>query len=140
MSIAQSGAWLLSLQKTVTASACRCFQFGLGKNRLTLYKRPIATYGSQATLKKGLSKAEIEAHAVIYMVGTSSDAAPGEKIVKNPIAVKPATEDQKLHAKSRINFDKIYTIEHNVRVMNVGKVVVESMHNLVLYFKNTHFA
>ena len=73
------------------------------------------------------------------MVGTSSEAAPGEKIVKNPITVKPATEDQKLHPKSRINFDKIYTIEHNVRVMNVGKVVAESMHNLLLYFKNSHF-
>jgi hypothetical protein len=68
------------------------------------------------------------------MVGTSSDADPKEKIVKQPIAVKPAREDQKLHRMSRINFDKIYTIEHNVKVMNVGKV-----HNLSIYFYNTHF-
>ena len=73
------------------------------------------------------------------MIGTSSAAAPGEKIVKNAIAVKPAAKDQKLHPMSRINFDKIYTIEHNVKVMNVGKVVDESMHNLSLYFYNTHF-
>jgi hypothetical protein len=86
-----------------------------------------------------LSEAEIKAHAVIYMVGTSSAAAPDERIVKNPIAVNPAREDQKLHPMSRINFDKIYTIEHNVKVMNVGKVVDDSLHNLSIYFINTHF-
>jgi hypothetical protein len=75
---------------------------------------------------------------VIYMVGTSSAAAPGEKIIKNPIAVRPAREDQKLHPMSRINFGKIYTIEHNVKVMNVGKVADESLYNLWHYFINTH--
>jgi hypothetical protein len=94
------------------------------------------TYGRQGTLKNGLSEADIKAHAVIYMVGTSSAAAPGEKIVKNPIAVHPAREDQKLHPMSRINFDKIYTIEHNVKVMNVGKVAHESSFNLWRYFTN----
>jgi hypothetical protein len=86
-----------------------------------------------------LSPADIEAHAVIHMLGTPSDAHPQEKIVKLPIAVKPAREDQKLHRMSRINFDKVYTIEHNVKVMNVGKVVPESIHNLSTYFKNAHF-
>jgi hypothetical protein len=76
---------------------------------------------------------------VIYMVGTSPEADPAEKIVKNPIAVNPAGQDQKLHPMSRINFDKMYSIEHNVKVMNVGKVADGSLHNLALYFQNTHF-
>ena len=45
-----------------------------------LRNRPIATYGQQGTLKAGLSPADVQAHAVIYMVGTSSEADPGEKI------------------------------------------------------------
>jgi hypothetical protein len=76
---------------------------------------------------------------VIYMAGTNPEVDPGEKIVKNPIAVNPAGLDQKLHPKSRINFDKMYSVEHNVKVMNVGKVADESLHNLSLYFQNTHF-
>jgi len=60
-------------------------------------------------------------------------------MVKNPIAVIPARPDLKLHLKSRINFDKIYSIEHNVKVMNVGKVADESLHNFALYFQNTLF-
>jgi hypothetical protein len=98
---------------------------------------PIATYGGQGTLKHGLSEAEVKAHAVIYMVGTSSEADPEEKMVKHPIAVNPAHEDQKLLPMSRINFDKLYTIEYNVKVMNVGKVADSSMHNLHIYFLNT---
>lgn len=122
-----------------TAPACKFFHLGLETWTKNICQRPIATYGRQGTLKSGLSEADIKAHAVIYMVDTSSEAAPGERIVKNPIAVKPAKEDQKLHSMSRINFDKIYTIEHNVKVMNVGKVAEGSLHNLSLYFRNTHF-
>jgi hypothetical protein len=73
------------------------------------------------------------------MVGTSSEADPGEKIVKNPIAVVPAGPDQKLHPKSRINFDKLHTVEYNVKVMHVGRVAADSLHNLSLYYQTTHF-
>jgi hypothetical protein len=72
------------------------------------------------------------------MVGTSSAADPGEKIVKNPIAVVPAGPDQKLHPKSRINFDKVHIIEYNVKVMDVGKVAADSLHKLSLYYQTTH--
>jgi hypothetical protein len=73
------------------------------------------------------------------MVGTNPEADPGEKIVKNPIAVNPAAPDQKLHPKSRINFDKVHSVEHNIKVMNVGKVADGSLHNLSVYYQNTHF-
>ncbi len=76
---------------------------------------------------------------MIYMVGSSSEAAPGERIVKSPIAVIPAGPDQKLHPRSRINFDKMYSVEYNVKVMDVGKVADGWLHNLSLYFQNTHF-
>jgi hypothetical protein len=73
------------------------------------------------------------------MVGTSSAADPGEKIIKNPIAVVPAGPDRKLHPRSRINFDKPHTIEYNVKVMDVGKVASESLHNLSLYYQTAFF-
>ncbi len=74
------------------------------------------------------------------MVGTSGDHLREEAgIVKKPITVKPATPDQRLHPMSRINLDKIYTIEYNVKVMNVGRVIEESRPHLSLYYMNTHF-
>ena len=57
-------------------------------------------------------------------------------MTKNPIKVLPTTPDQKLDPLSRINFAKVYTVEHNVRVMPVGQVSPGSMHLLVTYWQN----
>ena len=48
-------------------------------------------------------------------------------MLKKPIAVTAASSEQKLHYMSRINFGKPYTVEWNVKVMNVGKVHENSM-------------
>jgi hypothetical protein len=100
---------------------------------------PINTYGGQGLTKHGLSSEEIRRHAVIYMTGTNPNALPQERqkgLVKQPIAVNPASHDQKLKAMSRLNFGKFYTVEHNIRAMNVGMVTKDSMPNLMLYFHN----
>ena len=57
-------------------------------------------------------------------------------IVKEPIAVDKASPDQKLHPMSRIRFNKMHTVEHNVKVMNVGKVSKTSLTYLILYYNN----
>jgi hypothetical protein len=100
---------------------------------------PINTYGGQGLTKNGLSTKEIEKHTIIYMAGTNPNALPQEHqrgLVKEPIAVNPASHDQKLKAMSRLNFGKLYTVEHNIRAMNVGMVTKDSMPNLMLYFHN----
>jgi hypothetical protein len=80
-------------------------------------------------MKHGLSTAERQAHSVIYASDTAPYAREEEQafLVKKPIAVTMANEKQKLDKMSRINFGKLYTVEWNVRVMNVGRVVPDSM-------------
>ena len=56
-------------------------------------------------------------------------------MTKQPIKVIPRTA-QKLDPLSRINFAKVYTVEHNVRVMPVGEVDQDSKHLLVAYWIN----
>jgi hypothetical protein len=56
-------------------------------------------------------------------------------LVNRPIAVKMEKE-QKLDKMSRINFGKHYTVEWNVKVMNVGRVVPDSMSAFVGYYYN----
>ncbi|KAF7511129.1 hypothetical protein GJ744_005360 [Endocarpon pusillum] len=98
---------------------------------------PIHTYSGQGVTKRGLSREDIERHAVIYMQGTTSQPRPDERgLVKEPIAVKPASPDQKLDPMSRLNFGKPYTVEHNIKAMDVGMVTDKSMPYLETYFKN----
>ena len=56
-------------------------------------------------------------------------------MTKKPIKVNPLPT-QKLDPLSRINFAKIYTVEHNVRIMPVGQVAEDSKYLLVTYWIN----
>jgi hypothetical protein len=93
--------------------------------------RPISTYSGQGTAKPGVDSST---HAVIYMAGTMPRVEPNEqRMTKDPIAVIPASPAEKLDKMSRINFGKVYTIEYNVKVMDVGMVTPDSQRNLHHY-------
>jgi hypothetical protein len=54
-------------------------------------------------------------------------------MMKNPIAVNMATSEQKLDSMSRINFGKVYIVEWNVKVMNVGMMSPDSIADFMMY-------
>ncbi|KAI9741065.1 MAG: hypothetical protein M1834_002778 [Cirrosporium novae-zelandiae] len=96
---------------------------------------PISTYGGQGTLKPGLNP---ELHAIIHMEDQPPQRRQDEtQMTKEPIQVRAAGPEQKLDRMSRLNFGKVYTIEHNVKVANVGKVNEMSMPKLVSYWNYT---
>jgi hypothetical protein len=102
--------------------------------KLTIY-RPISTYGGRGTARNGLDPS---AHAIIYMSDTTPSRLPSETgMTKKPLQVDPAGADQKLDAMSRVSFARVYTVEHNVKVMEVGRISPSSMKNLVYYFRST---
>jgi hypothetical protein len=99
---------------------------------------PINTYNYQGVAKKGLSSEDRQAHSIIYMDDTKPAIHSTEKgmMFKSPIAVTAANSEQKLHYMSRINFGKVYSVEWNVKVMNVGKVNRDSMFTFEGYWRN----
>jgi hypothetical protein len=102
-------------------------------------RRPINTYNGQGVTKHGLSDEDKRAHSIVYMTDTRPSCLPEEKrdLTKKPVAVEKASDDQKLDIMSRLNFKKIYTIEHNVKVMNVGRVTKDSLPILIKYWKQS---
>ena len=92
---------------------------------------PIHTYQNQATLKHNLPEAR--QHAIIYTSDyppnefwyTASDGTVvQESLTKDPIKVRreePGPQGDLGNA-SRINYSKVYTIEHYVKVLNIGMV------------------
>ena len=73
------------------------------------------------------------------MTGTKPWCSPDEEqyLNKKAIAVKRASQDQKLDPRSRLNYSKIYTVEHNLKVMAVGRVTAASLPVLLGYWRNT---
>jgi len=60
---------------------------------------------------------------------------PGEQITKQPLRVTP-TGAETLESASRVNFGKVYTVEHNVKVLDIGVVAQEHVYLLINYFKD----
>jgi len=87
----------------------------------------------QATTKRGV---KAEDHAIIWTREHARDQPPKEipreaKLPLRPVEVLPRTPRDKLEKESRLNYAKIYTIEHNVKVVFIGDVAISSQHNFV---------
>jgi len=102
--------------------------------------RPILTYGGQGTKKRGL---HAEFHAQIYTLDKNQKKAPplepGElPLTKKAIRVDPISPSHKLDSASRLNYAKLYTVEHNVKVYFVGRVAKRYEQQVVTDYNDTH--
>ena len=89
--------------------------------------------------KSGVNKSE---HAIIYTGKTAPSAQPSERpkpgvagLLKTSIRVDPDDIGEKLDPMSRIDFGRVFNIEHNVKVRSLGKVHAASKANLITQFR-----
>ena len=100
---------------------------------------PIHTYNGRGVMKPGFNQQDQRAHAIIHMDNTGPDSTSKEEMrlmTKRPIAVHAASPDQRLHIMSRLNFGAPYSIQMNVKVMDVGTITQESMSAFESYWRN----
>jgi hypothetical protein len=98
----------------------------------------ISTYGGQGTMKHGVVAAD---HAAIVAAGTPpwlyEQNTHGENLTRHPIEVKVETSDpaHAISPKARVNLTKPYTVEHNIYIQNIGRVVgQDSLQRLKEYY------
>lgn len=88
---------------------------------------PILTYGGHATLKWGVKP---EDHAIVYVGREPPEILECESsALMRPIEVAGHSPRDRLDRESRINYGKIYTVEHNVNVRFFGRVAESSKKN-----------
>ncbi|KAL2863408.1 uncharacterized protein BJX67DRAFT_384725 [Aspergillus lucknowensis] len=94
----------------------------------------ISTYGGRGVAKAGVDPSK---HSIVYMSHTRPESKPDEPLmVKEPLEVKPDSLDKSLDPQSRLNFGKIYTVEHNVKVLPIGQIAAGSVSKLDLYARS----
>lgn len=59
-------------------------------------------------------------------------------MTKKPIKMIPDNERDKLDPFSRINYAKVYTVEHNVKVNFIGKIAAKYEQVVTVDYNNTH--
>jgi hypothetical protein len=96
------------------------------------------TYGFQGVLKFGVHPND---HAVVYSSRRDgpyiSDREEG-LMTKKSIRIEIKDPSHKLDPMSRLNYAKVYTVEHNVKVLFVGKVAENYEQAVVAAFNETH--
>ncbi|KAK4966483.1 hypothetical protein LTR42_011648 [Elasticomyces elasticus] len=100
---------------------------------------PITNYGSRGVSKVGTKKSE---HSIIHTGRLPPQPTPGERPSRDEhgmrsraIRVNPDRPDKQLDAMSRLDYAKVHTIQHNIKVAPVGVVHPDSMAALLSQFQ-----
>lgn len=101
---------------------------------------PIATYGQRGVSKPGVKKSE---HAIIYSCRDAPQPRVHEQPQRGeagmrpiPIRVVPDDPTEALDPMSRLDFGKVHTIQHNIKVRPFGNVHPNSRDVLYTQFTN----
>ncbi|OAG03166.1 uncharacterized protein CC84DRAFT_1261782 [Paraphaeosphaeria sporulosa] len=100
-----------------------------------VYACPIFTYSKRGTLKPGCISSE---HSVIHLYGSTPTMFEGERergLDKEPICVNPADTSVRMDPASRLHYGKVYPIEMNVKVKDIGDVIPEQHSLLLRYYR-----
>lgn len=96
---------------------------------------PITTYKGQGTSKAGVNADD---HAALVEKDHEVRFHAQEfRLKRAPIFAKVEDMSMSIHPMSRINFSKVYTIEYNLPVRTVGRVLPSSIEALENYFRES---
>lgn len=95
----------------------------------------MSTYHGRATLHPGCVPSE---HSAVYLDKQFPILLEGEHLTKEPICVIPSDPSISMDPKSRINYAKVFPIEMNVKVKDIGDVDPKDLHNLHRYYKEAN--
>jgi hypothetical protein len=86
---------------------------------------PILTYERRACTKRGVKPNK---HGIVYAVGGRPTTLRNEPPLGfRPVRVQLDLPTEKLAIESRVNYSKLVTVEHNVRVLFIGSIVPEDV-------------
>jgi hypothetical protein len=95
---------------------------------LTIF-RPILTYIRQGCKKKGAKPAK---HGIVYESTGKPRLIEGEpKLGFRPIRMEIRATGERLARESRVNYSKLVTVEHNVKVFFIGNINLADFDNVV---------
>jgi len=86
---------------------------------------PILTYGRMACKKQGVKP---QKHGIIHRLGKPAKLLDGEpKLGFQPVRMKINVESERLAKESRVDYSKLITVEHNVKVFFIGQIVCDDI-------------
>jgi hypothetical protein len=94
----------------------------------------INTYNKQRASKLG---AQSKDYAAVYASDGKAQWSPDEGLEKTPFPIIVEDPDETIDPRFRLNFGRVYTVEHNIKVLKVGRIPTEYLADLDNYFIRT---
>jgi hypothetical protein len=92
----------------------------------------IYTYSGKGTAKNDVRPQD---HAVVYVHGSEEPALlPDEQSKKGAFPIIIEEPGETIDPMSRLDFSRIYTVEHNVKVLKIGRISPDHHERLEKYF------
>jgi hypothetical protein len=98
---------------------------------------PISTYRGKGATKQGMQTGDHAAVLAYQDQDVLDDSWTEEGLKDTPIYVKVEDPSLSIDRTSRINFAKVLTVDYNLRVRNIGRVVGQSIKVMEEYFADT---
>jgi hypothetical protein len=95
---------------------------------------PLNTYGHQGTEKDRIRAGD---YAAVYPMGSEPNIGISEKMSKKPLPIIIEDPKERIDPTSRLNFGQVYTIQHNLKVLKIGRIPDEYLTILNGYFIDT---
>ncbi|KAN0104752.1 hypothetical protein V8E51_010497 [Hyaloscypha variabilis] len=94
------------------------------------------TYHGQGATKDGI---KAENYAAVYPLGGRAELSRNENLTKEPFPIKVEEAGESIDPASRIDFGRVYTVEHNIKVLKVGRIPNEWLSQLEGYLVSNTF-
>lgn len=92
---------------------------------------PLTTYGGKGTLKRGIN---VNDYAAVYDSRQEPFMDMKETLSKTPFPIHIEDQKEKIDRMTRLNFGRVYTVEHRVKALKVGMIPREYHPLLRKYF------
>jgi len=87
--------------------------------------RPILTYERRACTKRGVRPNQ---HGIVYTLPGRPQLLRDEpRLGFSPVRLEKDVSTETLALESRVNYSTLVTVEHNVKVFFIGRIVAEDM-------------
>ncbi|KAH6644151.1 hypothetical protein C7974DRAFT_407853 [Boeremia exigua] len=107
----------------------------VNRDRHFVYALAISTYGGRGAMKNGCDPSE---HTIVHLNNVEPYWLPGEVnrgMTKDPISIEPVEQNEEMDPRSRLRCGKIYSIEWNVKLRDIGMVSSHDKTKLMRYYK-----
>jgi hypothetical protein len=95
---------------------------------------PLNTFSRQGTEK---DRIRAEDYAAVYPMGGELQIGAFEKMTKQPFPIIIEDPKERIDPMSRLNFGQVHTVQHNLKVLGIGRIPDEHLERLNKYFLET---